>query len=952
MLSKNILTTRFEFLNLFLFMPKVIFRSILFVFFAGLLFGATENAEAVIYHVAQDGSKDFIKIQDAANAAQPGDTIIVHAGTYRERVTPPRGGTSETLRITYMAAPGETVYIKGSNIWNPAWLKTGYVHYAKPADSMFNDDVYVDDKNPFKVKMVDTPSLSLGQVFVDGVEYKESPASTVTNMEKTWRYDAVAGNIYIHFPAANPAGHVVEITTRRSIFRPHIKGLQYITVKGFIMEHCGNNAQFGRHVTPASVRVHHAALDTRGGRYWIIENNTVRYARSEGIDAGGYTYDSDNERGPVGTANASYNIIRNNTVMYNGLLGIGVSMHHLFTAGVVPGRGVEITGNWVEGNDYLGIDVAEFGGIKTHYFNDSIIANNVIINQGRVGIWMDQGWENNRVTGNIFFGNGKSYSMPAAIYMEGYNTPFGRETVIDDNLMFDGLKLLDAQGLIVAQNYIKEVTVFYGQTGASRCIPTVNMSALDLSNCKLCNDYIAQGLASKVYADPELKQLLATIGRLTIKNNLFNVSAFDTNPNDATRDPMGGLTNNITIDGVSYPNKITNNAMGVSSFTRSLSGKTITGTLTVNSAPFSDVAPLPSNKITNDYFGKAYGTPLIKGPLQSLINGANNYTLWPKSNVPSSVSTPIFSPVADTYTSAQNVTIATATTGATIYYTSDGTDPASSSTKAVYASAIPISSTKTIKAKAFKTGITPSVTSQAAYTINLTTVATPAFSPAGETYSSAQNVTISTATTGATIRYTTDGTAPTTTSPIYSTPIAVSSTTTLKAGAWKTGMTASSIASASYTINTSSANFAPNPGFESDPSVNYAYYGTGTFTWASDYFHTGVKSLKIVSSQAQGQYARWIGKTDSISATAGQNYTAAAWMKSSGVTQYGELVINFWDANKVYLNKNYISNLISGTSNWTKLTVSGIAPANTKYIRAEFRLYGPGTIWIDDVELK
>lgn len=61
-------------------------------------------------------------IQRAAERAQPGDVITVHAGTYRERVTPPRGGESDTRRIVYQAAPGETVEIKGSEVVK-GWVK-------------------------------------------------------------------------------------------------------------------------------------------------------------------------------------------------------------------------------------------------------------------------------------------------------------------------------------------------------------------------------------------------------------------------------------------------------------------------------------------------------------------------------------------------------------------------------------------------------------------------------------------------------------------------------------------------------------------------------------------------------------------------------------------------------------------------------------------------------------
>ncbi|HNY40485.1 MAG TPA: DUF1565 domain-containing protein, partial [Bryobacteraceae bacterium] len=67
-------------------------------------------------------SQPFRTISAAARIAQPGDVITVHAGTYRERVTPPRGGESDTRRIIYQAAPGELVEIKGSEVvrdWKP-----------------------------------------------------------------------------------------------------------------------------------------------------------------------------------------------------------------------------------------------------------------------------------------------------------------------------------------------------------------------------------------------------------------------------------------------------------------------------------------------------------------------------------------------------------------------------------------------------------------------------------------------------------------------------------------------------------------------------------------------------------------------------------------------------------------------------------------------------------------
>ena len=82
----------------------------------------------------------------------------------------------------------------------------------------------------------------------------------------------------------------------------------------------------------------------------------------------------------------------------------------------------------------------------------------------------------------------------------------------------------------------------------------------------------------------------------------------------------------------------------------------------------------------------------------------------------------------------------------------------------------------------------------------LPSVATPTFSVASGTYFEAQNVTISTETAGATIYYTTDGSTPTTESSVYSTPIAVTTTMTIKAIAVMTGMDNSAVAVANYAI--------------------------------------------------------------------------------------------------------------------------------------------------------
>lgn len=100
---------------------------------------AVNVGNAAEFHVAVNGNDanagaqntPFRTIQHAADLAQPGDVITVHEGVYRERVNPPRGGTSDGQRIVYRAAPGEQVVITGSEpvkgwerVTNDTWRVT------------------------------------------------------------------------------------------------------------------------------------------------------------------------------------------------------------------------------------------------------------------------------------------------------------------------------------------------------------------------------------------------------------------------------------------------------------------------------------------------------------------------------------------------------------------------------------------------------------------------------------------------------------------------------------------------------------------------------------------------------------------------------------------------------------------------------------------------------------
>jgi Malectin domain/Chitobiase/beta-hexosaminidase C-terminal domain len=163
------------------------------------------------------------------------------------------------------------------------------------------------------------------------------------------------------------------------------------------------------------------------------------------------------------------------------------------------------------------------------------------------------------------------------------------------------------------------------------------------------------------------------------------------------------------------------------------------------------------------------------------------------------VAAPAFMPAAGTYTSAQSVSISDTTAGASIYYTTDGSTPTTSST--LYTGAVSIATTTTLKAIASLGGVNSSET-DGTYTITTTPPpppAAPSFSPAPGSYSSAQSVTISDTTAGASIYYTTDGSTPTTSSTKYTGPVSIATTTTLSAIANNSGGS-SSVTSGTYTI--------------------------------------------------------------------------------------------------------------------------------------------------------
>ena len=172
------------------------------------------------------------------------------------------------------------------------------------------------------------------------------------------------------------------------------------------------------------------------------------------------------------------------------------------------------------------------------------------------------------------------------------------------------------------------------------------------------------------------------------------------------------------------------------------------------------------------------------------------YTITPPAAAPA------FLPAAGTYTSTQTVTITSATANATIYYTTNGTTPNTSSS--LYNGPITVSATETLTAIALATGAAQSAAASAAYAINVQ-AATPVILPAAGPYTAPQSVSIASTTANATIHYTTDGTTPTASSKTYTGSIAVTATGSVSAIATATGYSQSAVAAAAYTILTPAA---------------------------------------------------------------------------------------------------------------------------------------------------
>jgi hypothetical protein len=397
------------------------------------------GATARDIHVAKDGNDSgsgsetspYLTINKAAAVAQAGDTVTVHAGTYREWVKPVRGGTSKEARITYRAAPGERVLIKGSE------RVTSWVSEAEGVWKVELPNEFFGSYNPYALN-ISGGWLHYGEwhhrgdVYLDGDAFCEQKCpDAVKEQPRSWccETDARTATIWANFGDADPNAQLTEINVRESVFMPETSGLDYITVDGFHLMHSAENWQ------PPGLEVQMGTIGPRMGKHWIIENCRITNARCVGIvlgHAAGVDYDDIDALGD--------HIIRNNVIRRCGEAGI---------AGQKGATRCVIAGNLIEDTNYR----REFGGwetaaIKFHQTVDTVISGNLIRRVGHqshagFGIWMDWANQGTRITGNIIYD-----TDTANLFLEMNHGPI----LVDNNVLIGRGVRSNSEATVFAHN--------------------------------------------------------------------------------------------------------------------------------------------------------------------------------------------------------------------------------------------------------------------------------------------------------------------------------------------------------------------------------------------------------------------------------------------------------------------------------------------------------------------
>lgn len=395
----------------------------------------------------------------AAAALEPGDRVIVKQGLYREWVRPARGGTGPTRMITYQAAPGEEVVIRGSERYSGPWLPSACADKPRNPKAWLAvlPDALFAGANPFAAtnlltykgnpywskKMTQNRAYSMAQglVFQDGQRLTQ--AADYEDLAKApGTYWVEPGGRRVHLRPrgdTHPSTAAFELTARPFAFAPDTKGLGFIRCDGFTIEYVAS-------CFPIPQR---GAISTRQGHHWIVENNTVRQVNALGLDFGRrptfipYTVPADTP----------------------ALAGVGhiLRRNRFLDCGICSMQGLGLIGGLVEGNVASGCGwhnvprLFETGGIKLHYCKHALVRGNVVRGTiGGAGLWVDHSNANTRITANIVVGGARS--PWGGLFLEASYRP----NLIDHNIVWGctghGFYQHDCANLTVANNFFGQCT--------------------------------------------------------------------------------------------------------------------------------------------------------------------------------------------------------------------------------------------------------------------------------------------------------------------------------------------------------------------------------------------------------------------------------------------------------------------------------------------------------------
>ena len=599
------------------------------------VFGSNVFAAAgTEYHVSvsgedtNDGSPahPLRSISAAARVAQPGDTITVHEGVYRERINPPRGGDSDARRIVYRAAAGEKVEIKGSEIvkgWEKIQDDTWKVSIPNAFFGAFNpyrDIIHGDWFDP-KGREHHT-----GAVYLNGDWLME--AATLDDVLKLiadtplWfaKVDDTTTKIWAQFNGVNPNDETVEINLRQTVFYPEKPGADYITVRGFIMRHAATPW-----APPTAEQI--GLIGTHWSKGWIIESNEISHSKCVGIALGKYGDQWDNTSANTAegyvltiqralengwsSRNIGHHIVRNNTISHCEQAGIVGSMGAVFS---------RISGNTIHDIHVQRLFTgAEMAGIKIHGAIDTEIFHNRIYRTVR-GIWLDWMAQGTRVSCNLLYENASE-----DLFVEVNHGPF----VVDNNIFLSERALLDmSEGGAYVHNLIAGGIT--QRPELSRSTPFHKPHSTELAGLEKIeggddrfynNLFVAHnGLAEydKATLPVRMSGNVFLHGAAPSKFEQNALVHADSDPKIELREDKDGLTLHVVLDTASLAEKrfdpITTDLLGVAR---------------VPGLPY--VNPDGSSlRIDTDYLGKNRDETIPSpGPFELPTSGVRELRIWP-----------------------------------------------------------------------------------------------------------------------------------------------------------------------------------------------------------------------------------------------------------------------------------------------------------------------------------